>query len=354
MMNVFLNTYRLKLNSSNKKLEDFLSEIFACCLQYYPELLNALFVQLDLPVMEEGSYQVNTQSRFRKLEYDKTGKDIPDIVITLPDNSVLIIESKVGAWEGTDQLKRYAEQINAKFGKGTLLYLTKNYDPKTEDLSWDNDLSNVKFKQCRWFDIYQLASKYKHHLLINQMLEFMIHENISSDNKFSPVDIIALNNFSRVKRIIDETMRGEVLTELIKIAPQSGKISQPMTQLKHHDRYNYIHYQKNHVWVGLGYWMNSFNEDEEYPDLKFVVEVSPDSPKYEEVIKTMSTIVAENSGTWHGKNLNNVRDWAQIYQRKSLKDFLAKENHVEAIRQYFLEAIKNYAIVKDAYFRELI
>lgn len=352
MINVFLNTYRLKLNASNNQLEDFLSEIFASCLQYYPELLNELLVKLGLPVLEEGSYKVKTQFRFRKLEHHETDS-IPDIVITLPDNSVLIIESKVDSSEGTDQLKRYAEQINAKYGEGTLLYLTKNYDPKIENFFWDKG-PKVKFEQCRWFDIYQLASKYKHHLLINQMLEFMIHENISSDNKFSPVDIITLNNFSRVKRIIDETMEGEVLAALKKVAPKDGRESKPITELKHRDRYNYIRYQENHIWVGLGYWMNSFDEDVEYPDLKFVVEVSPKSPVYEEVIEIMLRVVDENSETWQGKNLNNVRDWAQIYQRKSLKDFLAEENHVEAIRGYFLKAIENYAIVKDKYFGELI
>lgn len=353
MINVFLNTYRLKLNSSNNQLEDFLSEIFASCLQYYPELLNELLVKLGLPVLEEGSYKVNTQFRFRKLEHHETDS-IPDIVITLPDKSVLIIESKVDSSEGTDQLKKYAEQIKAIYGEGYLLYLTRNYDPKVGIISKGKDLNNVKFEQCRWFDIYQLASKYKHHLLINQMLEFMIHENISSDNKFSPEDIITLNNFSRVKKIIDETMEGKVLAALKKVAPKDVRESKPITELKHRDRYNYIRYQENHIWVGLGYWMNSFDEDVKYPDLKFVVEVSPKSPKYEDVIKVMSRIVDENPDTWHGKNLNNVRDWAQIYQRKSLKDFLAEENHVEAIREYFLKAIQNYAIVKDEYFEELI
>ena len=67
-----------------------------------------------------------------------------------------------------------------------LLYLTKSFDPKDTSKILENRDSKVKFKQLRWFDIFQIANVYKKHLVINQMLEFMEDHKISSTNQLFP------------------------------------------------------------------------------------------------------------------------------------------------------------------------
>ena len=152
--------------------------------------------------------------------------------------------------------------------------------------------------------------------------------------------------------MIDETMYGEVSSKFEKIANGISSKSVPMTQLRHYDRYIYLQYQKNHIWIGLGYWMNSFNKEREYPELKFVIEVSPKSPKYSHIKDIMSKIVKENK-IWTGYNLDIPESWSGIYISRSLRSFMHTDNHVENIKTYFNEAIGKYEKVKSD-FGELI
>lgn len=45
-----------------------------------------------------------------------------------------MIESKIGSWEGQDQLKRYAEHLDRLTeSRKSLVYITRAYDPKNKE-----------------------------------------------------------------------------------------------------------------------------------------------------------------------------------------------------------------------------
>jgi len=345
MKNLFKTIFDLRLKNSNNPTEDFLTEIYAFILNAYPEVLSEFLAGLNINIEDISSYSIHTQETFKKLESHDTDSR-PDISIYFP-NHVIFIESKIGSKEGSNQLKRYAEHLNELKKTGTLVYLTRDFEEKNSTHILKNCTPKINFISFRWFQVYQLLKRHKNNILIHQILGFMEKINISSNNQFNPVDIIALSHFSRVKKMLDETMYGVVSKKFKKVANGLSKPASAMTQLKDHDRYIYHVYQKNEAWIGLGYWMNSFNDSREYPELKFVIEVSPKSPQYDNIATIMEKICGESE--WTGYNFERPKSWKGMYLKKSLRDFMSDENHITSIQEYFLNTIEEYLKIKPQF-----
>ena len=352
MDDLFSKLWSLKLKSANRPFEDYLTEIFAQCLRSSSSFLDEFLESLNIK-RKDSFFNIKTQETFRKLKgHDQDSR--PDIVIYLTGFTVFI-ENKVGAQEGVGQLQRYAEQLCQMGGEKVLVYITRDYDKKKKEVLLEKcdpeKEKTVDFDQFRWYEIHQLAKRHQANHLINELIKFMEQTGLSTNNRFSPLDILSLTNFSRVKKMMDETMHGVVSEKFIEATGGISQDASSMTQIKNHDRYIYYKNKKNKIWIGLGYWLNAFN-NEEYPGLSFCVEVAPSSAKYDEIKTIMRAIVARESD-WYGYNLEVEKSWSNIGYSSNLKAFLTKDNHIQAIQDFFLKAIASYQEIEKE-FGELI
>ncbi|MDZ7935689.1 MAG: PD-(D/E)XK nuclease family protein [Emticicia sp.] len=338
MENIFSNLFKLKLKNSNNPTEDYLTEIFKYCLTNDKNIFSAFLKLISKNENLNDDYTIKSQESFEKLLKHECDSR-PDLSIYF-ENNVIFIESKVDSTEGNWQLQRYAEHL-IQFPdttSKTLVYLTRDYENK-EDISLFCKNNDVKFIRLRWYNIYEFLKEFKQKELIIDTLKFMENLGLSSNNQFNSVDFLTLNNFYRVRKMLDECMYGKAQEEFKKIS--NDKISQnstALTQLRDHNRYILWADMKNSIWIGYGFW---FNQD--YPEIQFVIEIPPKSPVRNEIIKVFRQILNETSSKWKSYNIDNL-DWSGIYLKCSLKDIISKENHIQTIQNTFFDFFQEFKL----------
>lgn len=116
--------------------------------------------------------------------------------------SICFIENKVNSSEGDRQLERYSNVLNEiKVNDNKRVYLrycTKYYDKK--------DISNINFEQYRWSDVYTFLNQYKENKIIEECLEFLRSEGMSSAGDFNFQDLIVLSNINATIAKMDECL----------------------------------------------------------------------------------------------------------------------------------------------------
>ena len=349
MVSLFNTLLKQKAKGDNKTpTEDFFTEIFAHLLHSNYNVFTEFLRVFELSdIVPDNGHYIKTQ-----LQFDGSR---PDITIQLSDgdrSDLLFIENKIDSPEGFHQLKKYAKELSghSDVTQATLVYITRDYDKKDEkDIRGDCPANRKPvFKQFRWHEVYRFLEKYKEDSLVVETLKFMEANNMAHNNQFSSVDILTLTNFPRVRRMMDETMKGEV-SELFKEV--TGRIAQDstlLTQLRDSNRYVYQSWQQEDMWCGYGYWFDPSNIAN-YPDVGVILEAHPNSPERDIIIAAMKEIENRPPGKWKGYDLAATKAWSRIWQGKSLKDFMGSEDHIDAIKKFFIQAINDLGAIKAAY-----
>lgn len=343
----------LKLNTSSVPLEDFFTELVAYLFSTDKEILYAWLK--DLSPLDISAYlnaDVSTQKTFEPLvKYGHLSASRPDIVIELVAiSSIIFVESKVGSREHDDQLKRYAEILHDKFSgyqHKFLLYITRDFDPKVkEEIFKDIPETTVQFKQLRWHQFYQFLKPQADKMLVQEILTFMGEYRMAHTNQFSSNDVIALANFTKSLNLMEETMWGEVSQQFEKVLGAIKKRATALTQIESHGRYLMsVDMPYGKWWCGLGFILKT-SEPTDYPIVRLLLQVNPSSPRRSEIIKAMKNICEQDQG-WKGYDLDSPSLWSKIVRDKSLQDFLSEEDHVAAIRKFFLEALDELKKIKE-------
>lgn len=355
-MSIFHNL--LQLNPNQIPLEDFFTEIFTYLLKSNPSLMDDWFRDFKITNIKPDNIYINTQASFDALDNHFSGSR-PDIHIELSndDNKELIfVECKIGSCEGYNQLKRYAEHLDniEHIDRGVLIYITRDYDKKNGFAIFQgcNNKNSLEFIQLRWYEIYQFLKshdEYAEDILVKEALKFMEEYDLSGDNRFTSVDILALTNFPRVRKMMDETMYGEVSDKFTEIA---GGVSQPsfcLNQIKNHNRYTYIQNQNDKYFeIVLGYWMDDLKITD-YPKVGIKLGVSPNAKHRTEIIAAMRDIVKLNPDKWYGYNLNESKGWAGIANELGLEHFMNEQDHIKEIQCHFLSLIDDLIEIKKKY-----
>jgi hypothetical protein len=335
-LGIFKTLFDLRLKAHNRPLEDYLTEIISFVLIRDLNILNDFLTEFGITEYRVDSFDITTQLVLKKIK-KHTSDSRPDMAIFL-DNKAIFFENKINSKEGFKQLKRYAEHLdNISDEKKTLVYITKHFDLKSPENIFGDCVDQIDFIQIRWYKIYRFLKRYKSDPIIFELLLFMKQNNLSMNNQFNPSDIITLTNFRNVRKMLDESMFGEVSKRFKHINKGLSQKSASMTQLRDHDRYIYYKYHREKMWAGLGYWMNSTNE-KDYPDLGIIIEIAPQSTARNKVIPIFKEIV-KNNPNWKGYNLSNPKAWSGITFSKSLQTFLSEDSQIEKIKKYFLEAL---------------
>ena len=333
--------------------EDYFTEIFVHLMNEYQTILFNFVKTFNLAEIIPDSYVMQTQYTLREIR-DHNCESRPDIYLELANDNrkeVIFFESKIGSSEGENQLKRYAEQLDDKFSKynrRSLVFITRDYEKKEEKSISKDCINDVLFVQLRWYEIHRFLKQYEKETLIKEVINFMEVYNMDSNNQFTSVDILALTNFPRVRRMMDETMHGEVHERFQEVCGSISQHSACLTQLRDHNRYIYWSNQENGMWCGYGYWFDTENINN-YPKDGLILEISPTSEVRNPVISAMKEIVKTNLDRWEEFDLIGAKVWGRILQLKSLREIVSEEDHIYSIQEFFIDSIKELSNVKDNY-----
>jgi hypothetical protein len=330
------------------QLEDFHTEIVAQVLRNSPALTLAWLQAIDATRLQDPeSITIATQEEFVKLA-DHATDSRPDIAIRLVTGNtveLILIESKIGAKQGPDQLKRYAEQLLAKpdLAQTTLIFITRDFEP-VQNLS--KLPANFRFLLARWFEFfYYLESHLNGDGLAIELKLFMEKHNMALRNKFRPVDTLALESFLPAKELVDETLWTQVAKEFEQVLGKISSRTRAMSQLGVHSRYvMYVQFQKNAFECLLGYWLPADASDSLW--LGVTLTSNPNSPLRKAVIAAYRELL--KSTDWGSEDLSEDRLWASVYKGKDLQSFLGEEDQVEAIKTYFLMLLREVKQFKAA------
>ena len=320
-------------------LEDFHTEIVAQVLRDSPRLTLSWLRALGVTQLSDtDDITVATQEDFEALEGHATGSR-PDIAIRLSHGDsveLVLIESKVGAKEGPDQLKRYAEHLvsNTDVQRTGLVFITRDFET---DRAFPLDPTRFTFRQTRWFEFFIIL---KAHVnddgLARQLVSFMEENRMSIRNQFSAIDCVALENFLAAKSLMDETLWGEVSNDF---AEKLGEVStQKKAIIQLRDESRYIMQSSfgpgDDFVVMLGFWL-----PEEGPGdsvwVGLMLYSNPKSSIRNKVIATFRAFIQNRAGSWE-HDLGDPKEWSSIYRGTSLPTFLGESDHLYAIKTYFL------------------
>jgi hypothetical protein len=138
------------LNPNQIPLEDFFTEIFTYLLKSNPSLMTDWLKEFNISEIDYDNAHISTQESFDAM-YSHFSGSRPDIYVELANErkkELVFVECKIDSCEGHNQLKRYAEHLDniSNIDKGTLLYITRDYDKKNEIAIFKNCTNKDKLK----------------------------------------------------------------------------------------------------------------------------------------------------------------------------------------------------------------
>lgn len=284
--------------------------------------------------------QVDLFIRVHRILEESFGADdaVPDVVM---------VESKIDSREGEGQLRRYAEHLDrmANVGSKTLVYITRRFDPKAPEKITDG-LDSVEFKRLHWHDFYRFLAALddkQEDALVKEVLAFMEEEGMARVGRFSMMDLMALSGIQRALEIIDETLDEEIRGELESLAEHPTK-----HRLDGRDFVKQIRGDN-------GYWINAYITQDGGLGcyVGYQLGNTDGSPRAEvgfwaypnDLGKDVAGAVVKrisNRDGWQRIDLNQPEPKSEYEVRRdtSLAGFLQANNHVAAVKSFFVESIQ--------------
>ncbi len=341
----------LKLHNGSTPLEDFFTELVAHLFSTNKEILYAWLKYLHLLDIDADDAYISTQQTFERLSHHFSDSR-PDIIIELVDGDnrdIIFIESKIGSSEGCNQLQRYTEILDKLpgFRNKNIIYITRDFEPKERGTIFQViPESKVYFKQSRWHQFYQFLKAHADTMLVEEIIKFMQEHHMAHNNQFSSIDVIALANFTKSLKLIEQTMWGEVSQRFNQVL--GSMLSRAMTRAGLHNHQRYLMYSRmsDKWWCGLGFMLDASNSTD-YPTVYLTLEVDPKSQRREEIIAAMKAICKQPG--WQGYDLDNSKAWSRIILGRSLQSFLSEEDHIVAIQKFFLKSLDELSEIKSQY-----
>jgi hypothetical protein len=190
MDSFFNRLYKYKQSDLKNQKENFLTEIFAYCLNN-DLIFRKKFLKLISCNFIVKEFYCETQS-FSK-DFGR-----PDILIEINEDIIIVIECKVGSSQEQSQLQRYSNFLLQQKGeKKFLIYLTKTFE---ETESFD---PLINFFKIRWFNISDLLSDCKNEIS-KELFQYLKEEKMSNKITFNRTEISAITNIQETLAKMDE------------------------------------------------------------------------------------------------------------------------------------------------------
>lgn len=197
---------------------------------------------------------------------------------------------------------------------------------------------NVRFEQLRWHDFYRLLLTVEKDALVEEVMAFMEEQGMARSYRFSPTDLIALSGVPRAFEIFDETLGGEVRAELESFAGNKlRRDPHGLNQIRDHKRYNALVFltPDRDLYCYVGYDMRT---PDGYPRASVNLETGPGAMGREASVAAMKQISLRED--WEGYNLDDPTDWAGVARGRSMVSLLQEEDHLAAVKRFFVESIR--------------
>lgn len=347
-MSLFQNLLRLYPNFGVRTpTEDFLTEVAAHLLQAHPALTVEWLKQLGIADGSYASVRVKTQPTFASTQESEPSNRL-DILIELETDlgalDWVIIESKIDAPEGADQLRRYASILANRDGlrQRSLVYITKDHDPKDGAALLGDSYAAVVFRQTRWHEFYHLVKRQPHDGMIEEVVRFMEDLGMAMVNVFSPAAIGTMVNMRSTLALMDSVLTGEV--------PDRMKSLFGRVDFSSRTRIGYLE-DWNHYWAmaNVSDQFTAFagfhlatEPQNGYPSLMVRLQVGPKSPKRLAIVAAMQQIEKERPN-WIGIQLHQSTLWSFLSRTQNLSSVLASGDHIAASKAFLLDALGDVA-----------
>lgn len=180
MTSFFNKIYKYKQSDLRHQKENFLTEIFAYCLTN-----DLLFRQniLSLIYFNESVEKFNCITQLTNNDFGK-----PDVFIEINDNTIIIIECKVGSTQEETQLKRYSNiLLKHKAENKFLIFLTKIFE-ETETFELP-----INFLPIRWYDVSEQLIECKNDVS-KEFYNYLKEEKMSTKISFNKSELSAIKN----------------------------------------------------------------------------------------------------------------------------------------------------------------
>ena len=349
-MNLFQTLYAYRRGNS---LENYFTLIVSHLLDAYPDLLREWINQVVPPAGGDcerfTAYEVSPQ-RYLCGSY-------ADIVIELSKGTrreVLLIESKVDAGEDEGQLPKYAGLLVSEFPRAqqrTLVYITRDYDPKDKQEVLKGVEDKVGFIQLRWFNFYDFLVAYQETLpsnpLFQETIRFMDEKLLGHIRSLTPAEYGAMPHVLSLIQTMKTTLSEEVKEKFVGITGE--KRAQPDLAP---DWGNFMLCTNDHepYWLGLGFELGG---EDGCPRVfaYFCSLPSSSRPKWLLVAQRLIEKGGWEASEWDGVKPETVEpeSWAGAYYPKNLADFLTEPESVAQIKKFFLDRLSEIAEVKRAH-----
>jgi hypothetical protein len=354
-MSLFSKLQRLSSDRMDQR-ENYHTEIVACVLQNSPELALKWLAKWGLPV-GEGRCEVNveTQEKLGRLKGHDDSGSRPDIAIRIigaAGTDLTYIESKIDSTQGRSQLQRYADHLadNKRVRTRSLVYITRDFE-RTEAPTG----GGVVFERRRWYEFYQFLKDSEPNPtgIKKELMLFMEENNMSQSDQFSPIDILALSNFRKARKIMDQTMWEGVsatsepaYAKFKRVAGGVSSRNKASTQLGPNNRYiMYVGHGEGWQFdIVLGYYLNEA-EVTGYPEVGVLLDVNPKADARDAIASALQDFAKRKGDEWKTWGLADKHKWGGIKKTKSLQEFLSQENQVKEVAHYFdllLDEVKEF------------
>lgn len=311
-----------KHNKEKTPLEDFTTALFCGILENCSSFRTDFFK--NFLKLEKNNFTVKYQKKYNLENYDNC---IIDMVIESSDKEICFIENKVNSKEGHLQLHRYSlvlDKFKEQGFKTKLVYCTKRDEPK--------DISEHNFLQIKWYEIANFCKSYKENKLIHLFIEFLNHHNMNKDMTLRPLDLVSMENFSRVFDMI-ETMLDRVKPAFEKEfgdCANRTSLSSLKRQIQGHNRFCF--------------YKETFLKGNGYSEVLFGLKLSgkiyiqifirKEHTKYSAFIEKFSNYKEKEIGF-------GTSEWgASIYLEQNLSFYLNNENSEIEIEKWYRDAFK--------------
>ncbi len=316
--NLFSRLFSYRQREKTSPIENFLSELLAYCIETDSKFYKDLCKQC-LKIQDNKFISISTQSN-----YEEFGR--PDIEI-VTDKHDILIENKIDASEGAEQLNRYASILTHKKAAGRqkiVVYLTKHYQTK----SLIN--KDIQLICIRWYEIHTIISA--GNTEVTRCLKNFL-ENLNMDKNFN----FTVNELNSLTKIHTTFEKMDELLERVKSkvkdnfdgysnsASRSSSLSDNVYQNYVDLKYKKLQYRLNigftwfesepSVWVGLEFNSKKFQMESDFIS---VLDVE---------LKTNHKWVSEEYGSY----------W-YYYKSKPIKEFeIGEKDQILSMEKYLTE-----------------
>jgi hypothetical protein len=326
--------------------EDYFSEIVSFLLTIRPVIFSTWFSRIYDDFSENFTrYTVQTQISL--------GLGRPDFIIEVfygSESEIFFMESKLGSFEGPNQLARYAQALVDEYPNALrhrLIFVTRDYEPK-ESISRQPVFSNIRFKQIRWYSFFVVLQSYlidhQDDTLVSEVSQFMEEHDMSEIDQFSLEQMVALTNLESLLAVMKQTLDIEFQTKFKKLA---GKLSiSDLQEVGRFTVHKLFEFQKGGWgYYGIGYYFNK-TAVSEYPTVRLHIGIMEKNDPQTKIL----TSAMKEWGLRPGWRLTESHDtYFSVAYLKSVMDFLPMESPVQQIKIFLSECLAELSDLKSNY-----